>query len=261
MGAILIKWNGDYSAKTQRVFGLVIGFVVGVLLTVVVLGILWKWGVVKDAKLWEILSAAGTIFAALASSFAAFVAIMAFKFERENTVAKQTRIDDAFRLEVRGAVNSIVFKIRHIINLSIQSLQGGAGLAIAQNIDSRPKNELIAFEFYRAVERALRSLPSFDLRISNEVSTDLMSDVMLLSSVIDFLKGASVIDQYIFSDFLEANNGFDSVVGMYNILAKSLRDFELAWSGVLGRQFNFPELDLFFEKIEWAKGVSRSVDV
>ena len=66
-----IKWNEDVSAKTQRAFGLVIGLVVGVLITVAILGSLWKWGVVTGAKWWEVMTAIGTIGAVMVAVFQA----------------------------------------------------------------------------------------------------------------------------------------------------------------------------------------------
>ena len=62
-----IKWKEDYSARTQRVFGLVIGCVVGMLTTAVVLLGLWDWGVVTGAKWWEVLTAFGTVGAVAAA--------------------------------------------------------------------------------------------------------------------------------------------------------------------------------------------------
>lgn len=60
-----IKWKEDYSAETQRAFGLVIGAVIGVLATMVVLGILWEWGIVAGARWWEVMTAFGTVGAVL----------------------------------------------------------------------------------------------------------------------------------------------------------------------------------------------------
>jgi len=60
-GAMGIKWKEDYSARTQRTFGLVIGLVVGALITATILGGLWEWGVVTGAKWWEVMTAFGTV--------------------------------------------------------------------------------------------------------------------------------------------------------------------------------------------------------
>ena len=83
-----IKWKEDYSAKTQRLWGVVIGFFSGVILTTAALGVLWEWGVLKGAKWWEVMTAFGTVGAVTASVSIAYLL--------EEKRRKQARQDGAF---------------------------------------------------------------------------------------------------------------------------------------------------------------------
>ncbi len=78
-----VKWKGDYSAKTQRAFGLVIGLVVGVLTTVVILGSLWNWGVLTGANLWDVMTAIGTLAVVIVSAALALRDAWARRIERK----------------------------------------------------------------------------------------------------------------------------------------------------------------------------------
>lgn len=60
-----IKWKEDYGAKTQRSFGLFVGFAAGLVAAWVLYGVFTSWGMVKQASLWEIMTAVGTVGAAL----------------------------------------------------------------------------------------------------------------------------------------------------------------------------------------------------
>lgn len=80
-----IKWKEDYSAKTQRVFGLGIGVVVGGLVTAVVLGSLWEWGVLTGARWWDVMTAFGTVGATFFSAWVAYSGFRERLKQRERT--------------------------------------------------------------------------------------------------------------------------------------------------------------------------------
>ncbi|MCX5590892.1 hypothetical protein [Alcaligenes endophyticus] len=70
-----IKWKEDYSAKAQRYWGVIIGGVAGVLITVVVQGIYTSWAMFEKAPWWDVMAAVGTLGAAIfAGASAVFMA-------------------------------------------------------------------------------------------------------------------------------------------------------------------------------------------
>lgn len=102
-----IKWKEDYSAKTQRTFGLVIGLVVGVLVTVAILGRLWNWGVVTGAKWWEVMTAIGTVGSASLALVFWVVALM-----REKGV--KNYLKDLYFIDVSYRLNLVKIEFGHV---------------------------------------------------------------------------------------------------------------------------------------------------
>lgn len=118
-----IKWKEDYSAKTQRIFGLVIGMVVGVLVTAVVLGSLWEWGVVIGAKWWEVMTAFGTV--------GAVCVAVAFPLWQSAKQARELRLS---RLHADWAIAEEAYRISWRLGVIGKDLQ--------KSIDPLPNVEL-----------------------------------------------------------------------------------------------------------------------
>lgn len=60
-----IKLSEDYSPKTQRYWGVVIGVISGVLITLLAQGIYTSWAMFAKAPWWDVMTAFGTVGAAV----------------------------------------------------------------------------------------------------------------------------------------------------------------------------------------------------
>lgn len=99
-----MKWKEDYSAETQRLFGLIVGFGAGALITAVLLGFLCDWGIVKGARWWEVMTAIGTVGAVIVALF------FGLRSEFQNSMLRKYRLDSTCaRISNRVSV--------HLINL------------------------------------------------------------------------------------------------------------------------------------------------
>lgn len=77
-----IKWKEDYSTKTQRKFGLLIGFAGGAVSAWSVYGVYTSWSMFKMTAWLDILSTLGTLGAAVAALYAGRAAIYVAEKER-----------------------------------------------------------------------------------------------------------------------------------------------------------------------------------
>lgn len=79
-----IKWKDDYSVETQRFFGLLVGAASGFIAALCFASIIWDWGILYEARLWEVLTSVGTIGA---SCVALGIAVWQFRAKRAEQLA------------------------------------------------------------------------------------------------------------------------------------------------------------------------------